>query len=80
MQKAHETTSVFKVDEIVLIENPNKHRLYWPLESFSLEIQSAETAESNDILLDAVASKIPSANLDVSESVMIPVGDPSNIS
>ncbi|GFS84356.1 integrase catalytic domain-containing protein [Trichonephila clavipes] len=31
VQKAHKTTRVLKVGEIVLIENPNKKRLYWPL-------------------------------------------------
>ncbi|GFY45888.1 DUF5641 domain-containing protein [Trichonephila inaurata madagascariensis] len=31
VQKAHKTTRAFKVGEIVLIENPNKKRLYWPL-------------------------------------------------
>ncbi|GFR22988.1 hypothetical protein TNCT_295441 [Trichonephila clavata] len=31
VQKAHKTSRAFKVGEIVLIENPNKKRLYWPL-------------------------------------------------
>ncbi|GFW04093.1 putative RNA-directed DNA polymerase from transposon X-element [Trichonephila clavipes] len=31
VQKAHKTTRALKVGEIVLIENPNKKRLYWPL-------------------------------------------------
>ncbi|GFR33142.1 DUF5641 domain-containing protein [Trichonephila clavata] len=34
---------------------------------FPLEIQSAETAESDDVPLDADAPKVPSATLDVSE-------------
>ncbi|GFX62557.1 integrase catalytic domain-containing protein [Trichonephila clavipes] len=31
VQKAHKTTRALKVGEIVLIENPNKKRLYWLL-------------------------------------------------
>ncbi|GFY20215.1 integrase catalytic domain-containing protein [Trichonephila clavipes] len=31
VQKGHKTTRALKVGEIVLIENPNKKRLYWPL-------------------------------------------------
>ncbi|GFS82555.1 DUF5641 domain-containing protein [Trichonephila clavipes] len=31
VQKAHKTTRVLKVGEIVLIKNPNKKRLFWPL-------------------------------------------------
>ncbi|GFW10451.1 uncharacterized protein TNCV_892461 [Trichonephila clavipes] len=31
LQKAHKTTQALNVGEIVLIENPNKKRLYWPL-------------------------------------------------
>ncbi|GFX42060.1 integrase catalytic domain-containing protein [Trichonephila clavipes] len=31
VQKTHKTTRALKVGEIVLIENPNKKRLYWPL-------------------------------------------------
>ncbi|GFT18902.1 DUF5641 domain-containing protein [Nephila pilipes] len=109
--KAHKTSRAFKVGEIVLIENPNKKRLYWPLGKvvemipgrdgkvrtlklrcskteiirpiqtvFPLEIQYAEMAESDDVPLDADAPKIPSANVDVSESTMIPVDAPPNMS
>ncbi|GFT06097.1 uncharacterized protein NPIL_40751 [Nephila pilipes] len=109
VQKAHKTSRAFKVGEIVLIENPNKKRLYWPLGKvvelipgrdgkvrtlklrcnkteiirpiqrvFTLEIQSAETAELDVVPLDADAPKIPSANVDVSESTMIPVDAPPN--
>ncbi|GFT08067.1 DUF5641 domain-containing protein [Nephila pilipes] len=66
VQKAHKTSRAFKVGEIVLIENPNKKRHYWPL-------------ESDDVPLDADAPKIPSANADVSESIMIPVDAPPNM-
>ncbi|GFT93994.1 hypothetical protein NPIL_234641, partial [Nephila pilipes] len=45
---------------------------------FPLEIQSAETAELDVVPLDADAPKIPSANVDVSESTMIPVDAPPN--
>ncbi|GFT64260.1 integrase catalytic domain-containing protein [Nephila pilipes] len=31
VQNAHKTSRAFKVGEIVLIENPNKKRFYWPL-------------------------------------------------
>ncbi|GFV55409.1 DUF5641 domain-containing protein [Trichonephila clavipes] len=31
VQKAHKTTRALKIGEIVLIENPNKKRLYWLL-------------------------------------------------
>ncbi|GFS44206.1 integrase catalytic domain-containing protein [Nephila pilipes] len=110
VQKAHKTSLAFKVGDIVLIENPNKKRLYWPLGKvvelipgrdgkvrtlklrcsnteithpiqrvFPLEIQSAETAESDDVPLDADAPKIPSDNVDVSESTMIPVDAPPNM-
>ncbi|GFR21676.1 integrase catalytic domain-containing protein [Trichonephila clavata] len=110
VQKAHKTSRAFKVGEIVLIENPNKKRLYWPLGKvvelipgrdgkvrtlklrcsnseiirpiqrvFPLEIQSAETTESDDVPLDADAPKVPSATLDVSESTMIPVDAPLNL-
>ncbi|GFS74355.1 integrase catalytic domain-containing protein [Nephila pilipes] len=113
VQKVHKTSRAFKVGEIVLIENPNKKRLYWllgkvvelipgrdgkvrtlklrcskteiirsiqrvfPLES--REFQSAETAASVEVPLDADAPKIPSANVDVSESTMIPVDAPPNM-
>ncbi|GFQ78449.1 hypothetical protein TNCT_281111 [Trichonephila clavata] len=39
---------------------------------FPSEIQSAETAESDDVPLDAGDPKVPSANVDVSDSTMIP--------
>ncbi|GFX31470.1 uncharacterized protein TNCV_433111 [Trichonephila clavipes] len=45
---------------------------------FPLEIQSAEMGESNDVPLDAEALKIPSADVDVSEST-IPVNAPPNM-
>ncbi|GFV98484.1 integrase catalytic domain-containing protein [Trichonephila clavipes] len=109
VQKAHKTTRALKVGEIVLIENPNKKRLYWPLGKvielipgrdrkvrtlklrcsnseiirpiqrvFPLAIQSAEMGESNDVPLDAEALRIPSADVDVSESA-IPVNAPPNM-
>ncbi|GFU23110.1 DUF5641 domain-containing protein [Trichonephila clavipes] len=111
VQKAHKTTRVLIVGEIVLIENPNKKRLYWPLGKFielipgrdgkvrslklrcsnseiicliqrvlPLETQSAEMGESNDVPLDSEALKIPSGSVDVSESAMIPVNAPLNMS
>ncbi|GFT43725.1 integrase catalytic domain-containing protein [Trichonephila clavipes] len=45
---------------------------------FSLEIQSAEMGESNDVPLDAEALEIPSAGVGVSESA-IPVSAPPNM-
>ncbi|GFS91238.1 DUF5641 domain-containing protein [Nephila pilipes] len=66
VQMAHKTSRAFKIGEIVLIENPNKMRLYWPL-------------GSDDVPLDVDALKIPSANVDVSESTMIPVDAPPNM-
>ncbi|GFS99473.1 integrase catalytic domain-containing protein [Trichonephila clavipes] len=72
-----------RVGEIVLIEIPNKKRLYWPL-SKVIELipgrdgKSAEMGESNDVPLDAEALKIPSAGVDVSERA-IPVNAPPNI-
>ncbi|GFU73710.1 hypothetical protein TNCV_21951 [Trichonephila clavipes] len=103
-------TQAFKVSGIVIIENPNKKRLNWPLGKavelihgrdgkictlklrcsnseiihpiqrvFPLEIQSAEMAESHDVPLDAEALKIPSANVDILESAMIPIDAPPNM-
>ncbi|GFU33127.1 uncharacterized protein NPIL_512421 [Nephila pilipes] len=99
------------IGEIVLIENPNKKRLYWPLGKivelipgrdgkvrtlklrcnkteiirpiqrvFPMEIQSAETAELDVVPLDADAPKIPSSNVYVSESTIIPVDAPPYMS
>ncbi|GFW59064.1 integrase catalytic domain-containing protein [Trichonephila clavipes] len=82
VQKAHKTTRALKVGEIVLIENPNKKRLYWPLGKVIELIpgrdgKSAGMGESNDVPLDAEPLKIPSAGVDVSESA-IPVNAPPN--
>ncbi|GFX00573.1 integrase catalytic domain-containing protein [Trichonephila clavipes] len=83
VQKAHKTTRALKVDEIFLIENPNKKRFYWPLGKV-IELtpgrdgKSAEMGESNDVPLDSEALKIPSAAVDVSEST-IPVNAPPNM-
>ncbi|GFR29791.1 DUF5641 domain-containing protein [Trichonephila clavata] len=110
VQMAHNMSRAFELSEIVLIKNPNRKRLYWPLGKvfelipgrdgkvhtlklrcsnseiirpiqrvFPLEIQSAETVNSEDVPLEADAPKIPSANVDVSESTIIPVDVPPNM-
>ncbi|GFU04706.1 integrase catalytic domain-containing protein [Nephila pilipes] len=57
----------------------NKTEIIRPIQRvFPLEIQSAETAELDVVPLDADAPKILSANVDVSESTMIPVDAPPN--